>query len=94
MRDDLEKQLTELVQRWENLERQAKDQMRAVQRQISDADAQTVIEQLEAAKTAVSGDPVVAKERLALASAALDKWERHLADGGAIARKSSVKTKP
>jgi len=97
MRDDLEKQLTELVQRWENLEGQAQTaskQMRAVQRQISDADARTVIEQLEAAKTAVSGDLVVAKERLALASAALDKWERHLADRGAIPGKSSAKVKP
>jgi len=53
-----------------------------------------VIEQLDAAKTAVSGDPVVAKERLALASAALDKWERHLADRGVTAGKSSVKGKP
>ena len=97
VRDDLEKQLTELVERWENLEGQAQaasKQMRAIQRQISDADARTVIEQLEAAKTAVSGDPVVAKERLALASAALDKWERHLAVRGAIAGKTSVKAKP
>jgi len=97
MRDDLEKQLAELVERWESLEGQAQaasKQMRALQRQISDADAQTVIEQLEAAKTAVSGDPVVAKERLALASAALDKWERHLGDRGAIARRTSAKAKP
>jgi hypothetical protein len=68
--------------------------MRAVQRQISDADARTVVEQLEAAKTAVGGDLVVARERLALASAALDKWERHLADRRTIAGKSSVKAKP
>ena len=97
MRDDLEKQLTELVQRWENLEGQAQaasKQMRAVQKKVSEADAQTVVEQLEAAKTAVGGDLVVAKERLALASAALDKWERHLADRGVTAGKSSVKVKP
>ena len=97
MRDDLEKQLTELVQRWENLGGQAQaasKQMRAVQKQVSDADARTVVEQLEAAKTAVSGDLVVAKERLALASAALDRWERHLTGRRAIAVKSSVKTKP
>ena len=97
MRDDLEKQLTELVQRWENLEGQAQaasKQMRAVQKRISEADAQTVIEQLEATKTAVGGDLVVAKERLALASAALDKWERRLADRGVHAGKSSVKVKP
>src|SRR5262245_50785321 len=96
-RDDLEKQLTELVQRWENLggrAQAASKQMRAVQKQISDADARTVVEQLEAAKTAVSGDLVVAKERLALASAALDKWERHLADRRAIAVKSPGKVKP
>jgi len=97
MREDLEKQLTELVQRWENLGGQAhaaSKQMRAVQKQVSDADARTVVEQLEAAKTAVSGDLVVAKERLALASAALDRWERHLTGRRAIAVKSSVKTKP
>ena len=97
MRDDLEKQLSELVQRWENLEGQAQaasKQMRAVQKQISEADAQTVVEQLEAAKTAVGGDLVVAKERLALASAALDKWERHLADRGVTAGKSSARVKP
>ena len=97
IRDDLEKQLTELVQRWENLGGQAQaasKQMRAVQKQISDADARTVVEQLEAAKTAVSGDLGVAKERLALASAALDRWERDLADRRAIAVKSSAKAKP
>jgi chaperonin cofactor prefoldin len=97
MREDLEKQLSDLVQRWEDLEGQAQvasKQMRAVQKRISDADARTVVEQLETAKTAVGGDLVVAKQRLALASAALDKGERHLAARGVTAGKSSAKVKP
>jgi len=94
--EDLEKQLTALVRRWEDLEKQAQfsaKQMRDVQKQISDADARTVVEQLEAAKIAVGGDLGAAKEKLASAGAALDKWEQDLADRGASSSKSPAKTK-
>src|SRR5262245_25160371 len=97
VKDDLEKQLTALVQRWEDLGTQAQasaKQMRAVQKQLSDADARTVVEQLEAAKVAVGGDLSAAKEKLAGAGAALDKWEQDLADRSAAAAKARPKTKP
>jgi chromosome segregation ATPase len=97
MKEDLEKQLSELVRRWEDLQSQAQvaaKQMRAVQKQITDADARTVAGQLEAAKTAVGADLVAAKETLASAGAALDKWERDLAARGAPVAKSPAKGKP
>jgi chromosome segregation ATPase len=97
VKEDLEKQLTALVRRWEGLEKQAQvsaKQMRGVQKQLSDANARTVVEQLEAAKTAVGDDLSGAKEKLVSASAALDKWEQDLADRGASATGSPSRTRP
>ncbi len=96
-KEDLEKQLTALVRRWEDLEKQTQvsaKQMRVVEKQLSDANARTVVEQLEAAKTAVGDDLSGAKEKLASASAALDKWEQDLAHRGTSATRSPAKIRP
>jgi hypothetical protein len=79
---DAEKQIADVEGRWKDVQGKATaaaKKLKADQKAAWDADAKSVTEAIEAAKSAVAGDALAAKEKLASVTAALDKWEADLA---------------
>jgi hypothetical protein len=79
---EAEKQLADLEQRWKELEGKAgaaAKKMKADQRKVWDANAKSIEESLEAAKSAVGSDAAAAKDKLSSVGTSLDKLEADLA---------------
>ena len=97
LKAEVEKHIADLTQRWQDLEAKAQavaKKMKADQKQLWDADAKTVADSLEAAKTAVASDANVAKDKLGAVKTSLDKWEGDLAALTAAPQKPAPKGKP
>ncbi|MBI3454273.1 MAG: hypothetical protein HY002_00605 [Candidatus Rokubacteria bacterium] len=78
---EVEQQLANAEKRWREVEGKVKaaaPKLKAEQKQAADADARSVAEALQAAKTGAGDDPLAAKDKIATVTAAADKWEAEL----------------
>ncbi len=81
MRAEVEQQLASAEKRWREVEANVKaaaTRFKPEQRQAAEADARSVAGALQAAQAGVGDDPVAAKQKLGVVTAAVDKWEAEL----------------
>lgn len=81
MKSQVEQALNDTEKRWQALESNIKKmakKLKAEQKQAWEADAKGAVKALQAAKVTAGADPATAKEKLAAATSALEKWEAEL----------------
>jgi hypothetical protein len=79
---EAEKQIADLEARWKDVQAKAEasaKKLKADQKAVWDADAKTIADGLDAARSAAATDAALAKEKLAAIPALLDKWDADLA---------------
>src|SRR5262245_21331509 len=79
---EAEKQIADVEARWKDLQAKAEaatKKLKTDQKAVSDADAKTIVEAVESAKSSVATDAAAAKAKLAAVPALMDKWEADLA---------------
>jgi len=96
MKAEVEKQLADLGQRWQDVQAKAQAaarKLKADRKQAWEADTKAVSEAIEAAKAALASDASAAKEKLAGLGTTLEKWEADLAAMAASMTKPEPKVK-
>jgi colicin import membrane protein len=81
MKAEVEKAIGEVEKRWQEVSAQAKAASKSMKKDAAAAwaaDAKAVDDSLKAAKDAVANDALAAKDKLAAATAAIDKWAENL----------------
>jgi hypothetical protein len=97
MKAEVEKAIGDVEKRWQEVSAQAKAASKGMKKDAVaawQADAKAVDDSLKAAKDAVANDALAAKDKLAAASAAIDKWAENLKTMAAAKTPAAGAAKP